>query len=86
VRAFVLSILTAFLFSCAAAPTQVHKHDAFTKHYEESLFQVTGKGMYSVEMVIKEHELKTGVNELERCSKRCGNSYALDAGHGSWRL
>jgi hypothetical protein len=65
VRAFVLSILTAFLFSCAAAPTQVHKHDAFTKHYEESLFQVTGKGMYSVEMVIKEHELKTGVNELD---------------------
>ena len=64
-RTFVLLILMAFIFSCAAAPTRPHKHDQFTKHYDDSIFQVTQKGMYSVEMVIKEHELKTGVNELD---------------------
>jgi hypothetical protein len=35
------------------------------KHYEGSLFKVTDKGLFSVEMVIKGKELKTGVNTLD---------------------
>ena len=37
----------------------------YTKHYEQSLFKVTEKGLFSVEMVIKEKELKVGVNTLD---------------------
>ena len=38
---------------------------SYTKHYEQSLFKVTGKGLFSVEMVIKEKELNVGVNTLD---------------------
>jgi len=38
---------------------------SYTKHYEQSLFKVTEKGLFSVEMVIKEKELKVGVNTLD---------------------
>jgi len=36
-----------------------------TKHYEQSLFKMTEKGLFSVEMVIKGKELKVGVNTLD---------------------
>jgi len=36
-----------------------------TKHYEQSLFKIMEKGLFSVEMVIKEKELKVGVNTLD---------------------
>jgi hypothetical protein len=65
-------ILTIVLVSCAATTRntrvdekQVHEHGEFTKHYEESLFKVTDKGMYSVEMVLKGHDLKTGINAVD---------------------
>jgi len=38
---------------------------SYTKHYEQSLFKVTEKGLFSVEMIIKEKELKVGVNTLD---------------------
>jgi len=41
------------------------KHGAFTRHYESSLFQVTKMGMFSVEMVVREHDLRTGVNTVD---------------------
>jgi hypothetical protein len=53
------------LAGCAIADTEPHKHDAFTKHYEGSLFEVSKKGMFSVEMVVREHELMTGVNAFD---------------------
>jgi hypothetical protein len=34
---------------------------SYTKHYEQSLFKVTGKGLFSVEMVIKE-KVRSDVN------------------------
>jgi hypothetical protein len=60
--AFILILLSG----CAAPAMQTHSHQGdFTKHYDESLFQITEKGMFSVEMVIKEHDLKTGVNLVD---------------------
>jgi hypothetical protein len=59
-------LILIFLFAgCAATGTQPHTHDQFTQHYEDSLFKVTEKGMFSVELVIKEHELRTGMNMVE---------------------
>ncbi len=48
-----------------AAGMEQHKHGAFTKHYESSLFEVTKNGLYSVEMVLGDHELKTGLNAVD---------------------
>jgi hypothetical protein len=65
-------ILTILLMSCASTTQKtgidekrVHEHGEFTQHYKDSLFLISKKGMYSVEMVIKEHELKTGINEVD---------------------
>jgi hypothetical protein len=41
------------------------KHGKFTKHYDESLFKVTEKGLFSIEMVIKDKELKVGENKID---------------------
>jgi hypothetical protein len=49
----------------AGTETEAHRHGAFTKHYESSLFEVTKNGMYSVEMVVGEHGLLTGVNTMD---------------------
>jgi hypothetical protein len=55
-----------FIFAgCATTATEPHKHDKFTKHYEESLFEISKKGMFSVEMVVKEPGLMTGVNAVD---------------------
>ena len=59
-------ILLVLLSGCSAPVMQTHSHKGeFTKHYGESLFQITEKGMFSVEMVMKEHDLKTGVNVVD---------------------
>ncbi len=47
-----------------------HKHDSsetgkLTKHYEESIFRLSEKGRYSVEMLLRSGELKTGVNTID---------------------
>jgi len=36
-----------------------------TKHYEQSLFRMTEKGLFSVEMMVRDKELKVGVNTLD---------------------
>jgi len=41
------------------------KIEGFTKHFEKSLFEITQKGYYSVEMVIKSGILKQGKNEID---------------------
>jgi len=65
-------MLTIVLASCASTEQRTrvdekhpHEHGEFTKHYNESLFKISDKGMYSVEMVLKEHALKTGVNTVD---------------------
>jgi hypothetical protein len=60
-------IVASFLLvtGCASGDQAIHEHDAFTQHYENSLFQVSKNRVYSVEMVIKEHELKTGANQVD---------------------
>lgn len=65
-----LIVLTVFLqfiiiAGCASTVTGPHGHDEFTKHYEESMFEITKNGLFSVELVVKEHKLQTGVNEID---------------------
>jgi len=52
-------------FTGFAAETYQTDSGSQTKHYEQSLFKMSDKGMFSVEMVIKEQELKVGVNTLD---------------------
>jgi hypothetical protein len=40
------------------------KIDGFTKHFDESLFNVTERGLFSVELLIKQEELKVGRNDF----------------------
>lgn len=71
-KLFVL-FLIILLSSCAPTGQEAHKHaeeahehDAkFTKHYDQSLFEVTQQGLYSVEMVIKHETLTVGMNEID---------------------
>lgn len=48
--------------------TQFHrtekKIDGFTKHFDESLFKVTERGLFSVELLIKQEGLKVGRNDF----------------------
>jgi hypothetical protein len=61
---FVICALLLPLASFAAETIQ-SSSGPHTKHYEQSLFKMTEKGLFSVEMVIKEKELKVGVNTLD---------------------
>lgn len=61
-----LYVLTVIILAgCAGTGGQTHREGEFTRHFEKSLFGVTENGLFSVEMVVKEHELKTGVNALD---------------------
>jgi hypothetical protein len=65
-RAAILVIFTLLVpFIGFATETSQPSAGPHTKHYEQSLFKMTEKGMFSVEMVSKEKELKVGVNTLD---------------------
>ncbi|HAM53584.1 MAG TPA: hypothetical protein DCP92_23915 [Nitrospiraceae bacterium] len=65
-RAAIFVIFTLlFPFTAFTAETTQPGTTHHTKHYEQSLFKITEKGLFSVEMVIKENELKAGVNSLD---------------------
>ena len=65
-RAVIVFILALLIPSVGLAHhTDPPSAGSYTKHYEQSLFKVTEKGLFSVEMVIKEKELKVGVNTLD---------------------
>jgi len=63
--AILLVSVLLFPFTTFAHHTDLPDSATHTKHYENSLFKMTEKGLFSVEMVIKEKELKVGVNTLE---------------------
>lgn len=50
----------AVLLGCAAS-----REARFTRHYPDSLFKVTEKGDFSIEMVVLGRELVTGTNSLD---------------------
>jgi len=59
-----------YLAGCASTQTTKeeapeHVHDAFTKHYEKSLFKVSEKGIFSVEMIVEDQNFKVGVNTAD---------------------
>jgi hypothetical protein len=64
-NAFFLALVLFYPFGAYALHADLQSHGSQTKHYEESLFKVTEKGLFSVEMIIKGKELKTGVNTLD---------------------
>ncbi len=68
-KIFRLLLIIAFLAGCATGEKENrrgHAHpEDFTKHYEKSLLRVTEKGLFSVEMVIKDHDFTMGVNEVD---------------------
>jgi hypothetical protein len=57
-----LAISAIFLAGGAEAGQKV---DGFTKHFGDSLFEITGRRLFSVEMRIKGHGLSLGANTLE---------------------
>jgi hypothetical protein len=57
---YLIWLLLLFPLSAGADSEKSH----FTKHYEGSIFKVTEKGLFSIEMIVKE-ELQTGVNAVE---------------------
>jgi len=61
-KVFVIAVLVA---GCASAGGRIQREGEFTKHYDQSLFKVSEKGLFSVEMVMKGHELKVGVNSMD---------------------
>jgi len=63
--AIVVMFALLFPFTAFAHHTDPPTTGSHTKHYEHSLFKVTEKGLFSVEMVVKEKELKVGVNTLD---------------------
>ncbi|BCB95584.1 hypothetical protein JZK55_05060 [Dissulfurispira thermophila] len=92
---FLLFILVSIvLFSCATTyQGKEHTHAGFTKHYEESLFNVTRNSLFSVEVVMPEGHLKVGKNNIDlivhdksdrdvvRANIRV-DAYMPDMGHG----
>ena len=65
-RTATVFLLTLFFPSLGfGLHTEQPSSGSYTKHYEQSLFKVTEKGLFSVEMIIKEKELKVGVNTLD---------------------
>jgi hypothetical protein len=62
-------LFVVMLFAIAASAHMKYKPkgriQGFTKHFEKSLFEITRKGYYSVEMIIKGEVLKQGKNEID---------------------
>jgi hypothetical protein len=64
---FILSIILFSLgLTTISADTEQKEHsDKLTKHYKNSIFKLTDKGFYSVEMVLKSGALKKGKNNID---------------------
>lgn len=65
---FVMLIVLLYPLSALAAGDHSH-HGAgdqkFTQHFSDSLFKITEKGRFSVEVVLKGKELTVGINTVE---------------------
>jgi FtsP/CotA-like multicopper oxidase with cupredoxin domain len=67
---FLVLVFLGF-FAGYALASGVHEHDEqaggpkLTKHYKDSLFQMTEEGVFGVEMILEGNELKKGVNRLD---------------------
>ncbi len=65
----ILLILTFMLFTVTVSAHMKYKPkgkiQGFTKHFEKSLFKITQKGYYSIEMIINGDILKQGSNEVD---------------------
>ena len=64
---FFALLMSALLFPVAAFALHTGHSETGqqTKHYEQSLFKMSDRGLYSVEIVVKDKFLKVGVNTLD---------------------
>ena len=63
--ALIFAVVLLYPLGVCALHTDSEGKAGHTKHYEQSLFKMTEKGLFSVEMVIRDKELKVGVNTLD---------------------
>ncbi len=59
------TLLGLLVFPHAAYTVESAPQDLSTKHYKESLFKVTEKGIFSIELVVQNKELQTGINSFD---------------------
>ncbi len=64
-RCLTIPIIVLFLLALSSVVHADEGHSKFTKHFQKSLFKITQKGLFSVEMIVKEGELKVGKNEID---------------------
>jgi hypothetical protein len=71
-RSIILIISLLFVSSCASGKVPISKFTRidkktgnFTKHLDESIFKITEKGMYSVEVLLYNGNLKAGRNDFD---------------------
>lgn len=72
VKGLMLSMILIFLQipACTSRDMTMQFHrtekkiDGFTKHFDESLFKVTERGLFSVELLIKQEGMKVGRNDF----------------------
>lgn len=79
-RSFLLFVLAVLSPVAVFAAHPVHSDTAqHTKHYEQSLFRMTDKGLFSIEMVLKDRDLKVGVNSFDIIVHDKNNKDVADA-------
>ncbi len=78
---FILVFLLAFFSPVVAFAVHTdHSETAqHTKHYEQSLFKMTDSGLYSIEMVLKDKDMKVGVNTFDVIVHDKNNKDVADA-------
>lgn len=76
VAAFIIVLLCPL---SALAAVGHHGAEGFTQHYANSLFQVTEKGLYSVEMLVLGGELMIGKNSLDIIVHDAGDADVMGA-------
>jgi hypothetical protein len=64
-KAVVIIVLLLLPYTAFGAETIQSSSGPHTKHYEQSLFKMTEKDMFSAEMVLKDKDLKVGVNTID---------------------
>jgi hypothetical protein len=71
-KSIIVMISLLFLTSCASGKVPVSKFTRidkktgnFTKHLDESVFKISEKGMYSVEVLLFDRNLRAGRNDFD---------------------
>jgi len=64
-KVFIFMLMLLYPLGAYSVHMDPDGQDRHTKHYQQSLFKMTEKDLFSVEVVVREKELKIGVNTLD---------------------